>query len=246
MLVRMLVAALVMAEISDPVEWLEARRIIEAVLFMNTDAVSEAQLAQWIPKSLSVREILESLSSDYASRGIQLSSRGAGWRFHTAPDLAPYLRAFRPPVRRLSRAALEILAIIAWHQPVTRAEIEHMRGVAVSKNTLDLLVSLGWVAPAGRRQLPGRPLNWKTTPQFLEHFGLESLDSLPGIEELKQAGFIEMQKGFLAMDACDLERTALGRTMQQEGLFRNALPETMSKASNAENAGHPAEKSKKP
>jgi segregation and condensation protein B len=132
------------------------------------------------------------LAATYAERGINLVRAAGGWMFRTAEDLAPLLRHERPVVRSLSRAAVETLAVIAYHQPVTRAEIEAIRGVALGRGTLDRLMEAGWVRPRGRRESPGRPLNWVTTPDFLAHFGLADLTELPGLDELRAAGLLEI------------------------------------------------------
>ncbi len=135
--------------------------------------------------------LLARLGEEYGGRGVNLVRVGGKWALRTAPDLAPYLRRQVEVSRKLSRAAVETLAIIAYHQPVTRAEIEEIRGVSVSRGTLDILLEAGWVRPRGRRRTPGRPATWVTTQGFLEHFGLESLDDLPGVEELKASGLLQ-------------------------------------------------------
>ena len=139
----------------------------------------------------SVGPVLEQLAGLYAQRGINLVERGGRWHFQTAPDLAHLLRRTREEPRRLSRAATETLAIIAYHEPVSRAEIEAIRGVQISKGTLDVLMEAGWVRTAGRRESPGRPLLYATTPDFLSHFGLGSRKDLPGIDDLKAAGLLD-------------------------------------------------------
>ncbi|MBV8238371.1 MAG: SMC-Scp complex subunit ScpB, partial [Sphingomonas sp.] len=138
-----------------------------------------------------IATVLETLAADYAGRGINLVERGGRWHFQTAADLAHLLRRDREEARKLSRAGIETLAIIAYHEPVTRAEIESIRGVQISKGTLDVLMEAGWVRPAGRREVPGRPLMFATTPGFLDHFGLESRRDLPGIDDLKAAGLLD-------------------------------------------------------
>ena len=130
------------------------------------------------------------LAAHYSHRGIRLVKVAGGWTFRTAPDLAEHLTVHRVVRRRLSRAALETLAIIAYHQPATRAEVEDIRGVSLGRGTLDLLLEAGWIAPKGRRRTPGRPITWVTTPAFLEHFGLDNLDDLPGLDELEAAGLL--------------------------------------------------------
>jgi len=138
-----------------------------------------------------VREALRELEEHYRERGVRLVERGRRWQFQTAPDLAHLLRREREQVRKLSRAATEVLAIVAYHEPVSRAEIEAIRGVQTSPGTLDVLMEAGWVRVAGRREVPGRPVIYATTPEFLSHFGLESRRDLPGIDELKAAGLLD-------------------------------------------------------
>ena len=136
--------------------------------------------------------MLRELAQIYAGRGVNLARLAGGWAFRTAPDLAAKLRIERPVARKLSRAAVEVLAAIAYHQPVTRGEIEQIRGVALGKGTIDALMEAGWVRPKGRRAGPGRPLLWVTTPEFLVHFGLDSLKDLPGVDELRSAGLLDL------------------------------------------------------
>ena len=150
-----------------------------------------------------VKPALAALTENYAGRGIELVERGKRWHFQTAPDLAHLLRRTREESRRLSRAATEVLAIVAYHEPVSRAEIEAIRGVQTAKGTLDVLLEAGWVRIAGRREVPGRPVIFATTPDFLTHFGLESRRDLPGIAELRAAGLLDPVEDALAaaMDA---------------------------------------------
>jgi segregation and condensation protein B len=166
------------------------KQIIEALLFAAVEPLDAATIQAHLPGGLHAGELLDELIQDYAERGVRLERRGGRFALRTAPDLAPYLEREQLQSRRLSRAALETLAIIAYHQPVTRAELEEMRGVAVSKGTLDLLLETGWVQPKGRRDSPGRPVTWVTTAAFLDHFDLASLDDLPRIEELLQLGLL--------------------------------------------------------
>lgn len=166
-------------------------RAVEAVLFASETPMSAAQIREHVGAEVDVEAALEALSSHYSGRGIQLVERGKAWHFQTAPDLAHFLRRERDESRRLSRAAVETLAIIAYKEPVSRAEIEAIRGVQISKGTLDVLMESGWVRPAGRREVPGRPLTYATTTTFLQHFGLESRRDLPGIEDLKAAGLLD-------------------------------------------------------
>ena len=166
------------------------KQIIEALLFAAAEPLDAATIQAHLPGGLHAGELLDELIQDYAQRGVRLERRGGRFALRTAPELAPYLEREQVQSRRLSRAALETLAIIAYHQPVTRAELEEMRGVAVSKGTLDLLLETGWVQPKGRRDSPGRPVTWVTTAAFLDHFDLASLDDLPRIEELLQLGLL--------------------------------------------------------
>ena len=167
-------------------------RLIEALLFAAPEPLSEAELALRLGEDADIPELLRALAETYAERGINLVGLAGGWTFRTAPDLASSLRSERDVPRRLSRAAVETLAVIAYHQPVTRAEIEAIRGVGLARGTLDRLLESGWVQPKGRRESPGRPLNWVTTPHFLAHFGLDSLRELPGVDELRQSGLLDI------------------------------------------------------
>jgi segregation and condensation protein B len=169
----------------------EALRTAEAVLFASAEPVTPEELRDRLSAGADVGAVLQDLAAFYATRGVNLVRVAGGYAFRTAPDLAFVLARDAVEPRRLSRAALETLAIIAYHQPVTRAEIEEIRGVATSKGTLDLLIEAGWVRLRGRRRAPGRPVTYGTTGGFLEHFGLDAVGDLPGLEELKGAGFIE-------------------------------------------------------
>jgi segregation and condensation protein B len=168
-------------------------RAVEATLFAAEAPMSVEALAAHLGGLAAgeVREALRTLEARYAKRGIHLVERGGRWHFETAPDLAHLLRREKEQVRRLSRAATEVLAIIAYHEPVSRAEIESIRGVQTSAGTLDVLMEAGWVKPAGRREVPGRPVIYATTPDFLDHFGLASRRDLPGIDELRAAGLLD-------------------------------------------------------
>lgn len=168
-------------------------RAVEAVLFASPEpmAIDSIRAHVGVGKGGDIRAALEQLEADYRGRGIILVRRGDRWHFQTAPDLAHLLRRDREEARRLSRAAIETLAIIAYQEPVSRAEIEAIRGVAISKGTLDVLMEAGWVRPAGRREVPGRPLIYATTPAFLQHFGLTSRRDLPGLEDLRAAGLLD-------------------------------------------------------
>lgn len=168
-------------------------RAVEATLFASEEPMSVDALAGHLGglETSSVREALLELQAHYEGRGIQLVERGKRWHFETAHDLAHLLRREREQVRRLSRAATEVLAIVAYHEPVSRAEIEAIRGVQTAKGTLDVLMEAGWIKLAGRREVPGRPVIYTTTPEFLDHFGLSSHRDLPGIDELKAAGLLD-------------------------------------------------------
>ena len=165
-------------------------RALEAALFAAEAPMTPAELtaATGVEQA---KVALQELAALYEGRGIQLVERGGRWLMQTAPDLAHILRREREEPRKLSRAGIETLAIIAYHEPVSRAEIEAIRGVQISKGTLDALIEAGWIKPAGRREVPGRPLTYATTPGFLEHFGLASRKDLPGIEDLRAAGLLD-------------------------------------------------------
>ena len=167
-------------------------RLVEALLFASREPVTEEALARHVDAAADLPRLLSALGEAYAGHGVNLVRLAGGWAFRTAPDLAPKLRIERPVLRKLSRAAVETLAVIAYHQPVTRAEIEEIRGVALGKGTIDILMEAGWVRPKGRRASPGRPLLWVTTPAFLVHFGLDSLKELPDLDELRAAGLLDL------------------------------------------------------
>ena len=166
-------------------------RAVEAVLFAAEQPMTAAEIAEYAGPHIDIGEALSILAEHYSGRGVELVERGRRWHFQTSPDLAQILRRERDEPRRLSRAAVETLAIIAYHEPVSRAEIEAIRGVQISRGTLDVLMEAGWVRPAGRREAPGRPLTYATTAGFLAHFGLESRRDLPGIDDLKAAGLLD-------------------------------------------------------
>lgn len=168
----------------------EAERIAEALVFASAQPVSEAFIAERIPKGIDVAALMAKLKGHYGERGVNLIQVGGNWAFRTAGDLSFVIRTDEKEPKKLSRAALEVLAIIAYHQPVTRAEIEEIRGVQTSRGTLDVLMEAGWVRFRGRRRTPGRPVTMGTTIEFLDHFGLEELRDLPGLDELKGAGLL--------------------------------------------------------
>lgn len=165
-------------------------RAVEATLFAAEEPMSAEALSAHLAGA-DVRPALKELEAHYRERGVRLVERGGRWQFQTAPDLAHLLRREREQARKLSRAATEVLAIVAYHEPVSRAEIEAIRGVQTSAGTLDVLMEAGWVRVAGRREVPGRPVIYATTPEFLSHFGLASRRDLPGIDELKAAGLLD-------------------------------------------------------
>ncbi len=173
-----------------PFSDLEAERIAEALIFASAEPVPESFLVDRLPRGTDIAALLSRLAENYAGRGVNLVRMADSWAFRTAPDLSFVIRKDDNEVRKLSRAALEVLAIIAYHQPVTRAEIEDIRGVQTSKGTLDVLMEAGWVRFRGRRRSPGRPVTLGTTTDFLDHFGIEELRDLPGLEELKGAGLL--------------------------------------------------------
>ncbi len=175
----------------DAETWQRYRRIVEALLFASAEPMTERMLANRLPEDADVKGLLKELHETYAERGVHLVRAGTSWAFRTAPDLSEFLNKEIEVARKLSRAAIETLSIIAYHQPVTRAEIEEIRGVGISKGTVDVLLENEWIRPRGRRQTPGRPLQWGTTDAFLDHFGLETLRDLPGTEELKAAGLLD-------------------------------------------------------
>lgn len=183
-----------------------AIRAIEAVLFAAEAPMTPDEIAAYVGPEVDLRQTLTLLQQDYAGRGVELVERGGRWHFQTAADMAHILRREREEARRLSRAAVETLAIIAYQEPVSRAEIEAVRGVQISKGTLDVLMEAGWVRPAGRREGPGRPLLYATTQSFLSHFGLKSRRDLPGIDDLKAAGLldpIEATLGDVELESAD-------------------------------------------
>jgi len=189
-------------------------RAIEAALFAADGPMSTAELMAVIGAD-ALGDALPRLAALYAGRGVELVERGGRWHFQTAADLAHILRRTREEPRKLSRAGIETLAIIAYHEPVSRAEIEAIRGVQISKGTLDVLLEAGWIRPAGRREAPGRPLLYATTPSFLTHFGLTSRKDLPGIADLKAAGLLDPDD--LAFEQMQMERGDQGDDPASDG-----------------------------
>jgi len=169
----------------------EELRLLEALLFASAEPLDEKTLAARLPAGVDLRATLNRLQAEYASRGVNLVRVAGKWGFRTAGDLSWLLTKDSVVPRKLSRAAIETLAIVAYHQPVTRAEVEEIRGISAAKGTLDVLLETGWVRPRGRRKAPGRPVTYGTTEAFLSHFGLEALDDLPGLDELKGSGLLD-------------------------------------------------------
>ncbi|MDD3288929.1 MAG: SMC-Scp complex subunit ScpB [Alphaproteobacteria bacterium] len=166
-------------------------RLLEAVLFANNEPLSLAVLQDQLGEGADAVALLKELQEEYATRGVNLVETDGAWSFRTALDLSDKMKIVRQPRRKLPRAASEVLAIIAYHQPITRSEIESIRGVETSRGTLDILLELGWIRPGKRRETPGRPLTWQTTPEFLSHLNLSSLNDLPGLDDLKAAGLLD-------------------------------------------------------
>ncbi len=179
----------------------EQIRLLEAILFAASEPLGAAQLARHLPDGTDLDDLMEELTGLYANRGVNLVQVGNRWAFRSAPELAPLMKLESKVTRKLSRVAMETLAIIAYHQPVTRAEIEEIRGVTISKGTLDILLEANWIKPKGRRRTPGRPVTWGTSEAFLDHFGLPGLDALPGVDELKAAGLIDSRPAIAALGA---------------------------------------------
>ena len=169
----------------------EQLRLLEALLFASREPLDEKTLAARLPAGVNLQDTLQTLKSEYAARGVNLVRLNGKWTFRTASDLSWLLTREAVQPRKLSRAAIETLAVIAYHQPVTRAEIEDIRGVMMSRGTIDVLLETGWIRPRGRRKVPGRPITYGTTEDFISHFGLEELGDLPGLEELKGAGMLD-------------------------------------------------------
>jgi segregation and condensation protein B len=169
----------------------EQLKVLEAMLFASSEPLTPQAIHERLPSDADLNVLLTELRHLYEDRGVRLVETGGAWAFRTSPDIAASLTIEKDVERQLSRAALETLAVIAYHQPITRAEIENIRGVATHKGTIDILMELGWVKPGRRRETPGRPLTWLSTNAFLDHFGLGSIMELPGLEDLKAAGLLD-------------------------------------------------------
>jgi len=181
-------------------------RLVEAMLFATSAALSVSQIAERFPAGRAeiIPDVLEHLKEQYANRGVNLVQRNERWALRTATDLADQLRLEKEQPKKFTRSAMETMAIIAYHQPVTRAEIENIRGVATAPGALDALMEAGWIKPGKRREVPGRPVTWLSTQAFLDHFGLERLEDLPGMDELKAAGLLDKRPAIEAMPTADL------------------------------------------
>lgn len=214
-----------------------AVRIAEALLFAASEPVSERLIARHLPPGAASEDVLRRLQQDYAGRGVRLVRVGEGWLFRTADDLGYLLSSGRGDARKPSRAAMETLAIIAYHQPATRADIEHIRGVAVAKGTLDVLMEAGWVRPRGRRRTPGRPLTYGTTDAFLLHFGLETIADLPGLDELRGAGLLDdrMPVGF------SIPRPHDGASVEDEDPLEDGAGQDLEELNDDDDGGSPSE-----
>jgi segregation and condensation protein B len=192
----------------------DAVRAAEALLFAGGEPLTAKALSEKLGPDVDVAAVLMKLKRDYAGRGVELVEAGGGWRFQSAPDLASLFAETRDAPKKLPKAALETLAVIAYHQPVTRAEIEEIRGVSLSRGSMELLLELAWIRPRGRRRTPGRPLTFGTTDAFLGHFGLASLDALPGKDDLKGLGLLDAR----AAAALDVPRPEAELTSDEEPL----------------------------
>lgn len=192
----------------------DAIRAAEALLFAGGEPITAKALGEKLGRAVDVAAVLMKLKADYAERGVQLVEAGGAWRFQSAPDLGSLFAETREAPRRLPKSALETLAVISYHQPVTRAEIEEIRGVSLSRGAMELLLEIGWIRPRGRRRTPGRPLTFGTTDAFLAHFGLASLDALPGKDDLKGLGLLDPR----AANALDVPRPSEDLASDEEPL----------------------------
>src|SRR5690606_33746026 len=181
-------------------------RLVEAILFASSSAVTVQQIAERFPEDRVklIPDVLEMLKEHYAARGVNLVQRDRRWALRTSADLGAQMRLEKEQPKKFTRAAMETMAVVAYHQPVTRAEIENIRGVATSPGALDALMEAGWIKPGKRREVPGRPVTWLSTQAFLDHFGLEKLEDLPGMDDLKAAGLLDKRPAIEAMPTADL------------------------------------------
>ena len=194
----------------------QQKRVIEALLFASPEPVSLRSMQARLPSSADVGRILTEIQADFEGHGVQLVKMEDVWAFRTAPDVGPHLALTKKEEKKLSRAALETMAIIAYHQPVTRAEVENIRGVATNKGTLDVLMESGWIKPGRRRETPGRPVTWTTTNQFLDDFGVSNLTDLPGLNELKASGLLDTRPAIDTIPGADLFNSANENISEEE------------------------------
>lgn len=199
--------------LEDPAQ---QKRVIEALLFASPEPISIRTMHNRLPASADVGGILMELQAEYAERGVNLVKMEDVWAFRTAVDIGPHLALNKKEEKKLSRAALETMAIIAYHQPVTRAEVENIRGVATNKGTLDVLMEAGWIKPGRRRETPGRPVTWTTTNQFLDDFGVSNLNDLPGLNELRASGLLDTRPAIDTIPGGDLFNSANENISEEE------------------------------
>ena len=197
-------------------------RLIEALLFASAEPIGEEFLRAHLPADADVAQLVAELTALYANRGVHVVEVGKKWAMRTAPDLAAALRTELTVPRKLNRATVETLAIIAYHQPITRPEIEEIRGVSLSRGTLDALLEAGWIRPGRRREGPGRPLTWVTTDSFLDHFGLANSKDLPGIEELRAAGLLDKRPAISAYGAALTDEQFAAEEAEREEALEDA------------------------
>lgn len=181
-------------------------KLLEALLFSSKSPISESIIAERLPDGAEVEALIRELRELYKERGVNLVKVGKAWAFRTPPDISSQLVIERDVTRKISRAGAETLAIIAYHQPITRGEIEEIRGVSVSRGTIDILFEANWIGPRGRRRTPGKPVTWGTTETFLDHFGIEDLDDLPGLEDLKAAGLLDKRPAIQNLGVLNSEK----------------------------------------
>ncbi|MEM7056707.1 MAG: SMC-Scp complex subunit ScpB [Pseudomonadota bacterium] len=218
----------------------ELERMVEAILFASSEPLTRPQIEERLPHGSDAAAAIESLRKRYEGRGVALVRIGPAWAFRTAPDLGHLMRRESQETRKLSRAAIETLAIIAYHQPTTRAEIEEIRGVSVSRGTLDLLLELDWIKLGRRRETPGRPVTFVTTAEFLDHFGLESARDLPGIKELRAAGLLDNRPPPGAALSLEDEEQSEDGEEATEDMFPEEGAETQSETADAAEHQGPA------
>lgn len=206
------------------------KRGVEAIVFAAPTPVAVSHIAQQLKlENDDVQNLLNELQQDYSDRGVHLVERAGHWSFQTAVDLAPHLSFIKTRPAKLSRAAMETLAVVAYHQPLTRSEIENIRGIAVHRGTLDILLETGWIKPGKRREIPGRPLTWVTTDAFLEHFGLIGLKDLPGVAELKSSGLLDRRPAIaLVPERDDVPESETPDTPNDADDLSDFLPDDMS------------------